>query len=109
LIPRYGAIGAAAGASAGLMVHNLLKQVGLRLVTGLSLFDVRYSGTYVAIGLATISVLLTHWALPGRPFVVLTVATVVSIALFLRCKRVLRVSDVFPEVRRVPLIGALLA
>jgi O-antigen/teichoic acid export membrane protein len=109
LIPRYGALGAAWGAAGGLIVHNVLKQAGLRLATGISLFDARYRSIYAALAAATTALVIVNWALPDQPWLVLSLAAVASIALFVRCRHALRVSDVFPEVRRVPIIGALLA
>ena len=109
LVPRYGAEGAAVGACAGLLFHNCLKQVGLRMATGIRPFEARYRSTYVAIVSATFAILAAHWLMPDKPLVVLAVAGVESILLMLMSKHVLRISDVFPEVRRVPLVGALLA
>jgi O-antigen/teichoic acid export membrane protein len=47
LIPHHGALGAAVSTSATLIVHNILKQIGLRLV-GIGLFDRAYIRLYGA-------------------------------------------------------------
>jgi O-antigen/teichoic acid export membrane protein len=42
LIPRYGALGAAVGTAATLVIYNLLNHAGLLLGTGINLFERRY-------------------------------------------------------------------
>ena len=50
LIPRYGALGAAIGTTVTLVVHNVLKQAGLRLATGINIFEWSMFRVYVIIG-----------------------------------------------------------
>src|SRR5439155_6073224 len=52
LIPRYGALGAAIGTAATLLAHNLFKQIGLWLASGVTPFDRRYTKIYAAIATA---------------------------------------------------------
>ena len=47
LIPQFGALGAAIGTTLTLVVHNLLKQAGLRLGTGISIFEWAHLRVYL--------------------------------------------------------------
>ncbi|MGH2521916.1 MAG: flippase, partial [Anaerolineales bacterium] len=62
LIPRYGALGAALGTCIALVAHNVLKQAGLRLGTGINLFEWRYFRVYLIITLGALGLLLVQWA-----------------------------------------------
>src|SRR5436305_11135399 len=58
LIPRYGALGAAIGTCGTLVAHNIFKQAGLLLGTGINLFEWRYLKVYLTIGLSVVGLLL---------------------------------------------------
>ncbi len=102
LISRFGALGAAVGTTATLVVHNLLKQAGLRLGTGISIFEPRYLRVYViiaagAIGLWVVGTLLRPSLLLG-----LALAGVASLLVILPNRAMLRAGETFPELRRLP-------
>jgi O-antigen/teichoic acid export membrane protein len=102
LIPRYGALGAAVGSCATMIVFNLLKQAGLRMGTGISLFDRRYVRVYGVIALGT-AALLALQAVPQVPPVVdFAFAVVVALAVVGLNRRILDVATTFPELLRVP-------
>ncbi len=107
LIPRYGPLGAALGTLATLVAHNLLKQFGLRLGTGIPLFRVSSIPLYatVALGSGGLYLLVERFdlslaaaALPA----LLPVVAVIAVA-----RRDLRIEDTFPELARLPLVGRL--
>ncbi len=109
LIPRHGALGAAIATALTLVGHNALKQTGLRLGTGITIFDWRYLRIYLVI-VASAGLLLgvqvlfdPHLAVGA----VLVAAT--SFLVLLVGRSELDVGDTFPEVLRVPIIGRLLS
>jgi O-antigen/teichoic acid export membrane protein len=120
LIPLYGPLGAAIGTTTSLIVHNVLKQIGLNRVTGISLFDARYLRVYVVIAAGALGLLLVQASLgPFRGsaialgvdpvFVVeLALAGVVSLAVLALTRSQLRIGRTFPELFRLPLVGRLL-
>ena len=109
LIPRYGAIGAAAATGATLIVHNLFKQAGLRLGTGIDPFETRYLRVYGWIALAVVVTLLPQWLLPVPPAVTILMAAVVSLGVVRVTRKELALQDTFPEVARLPFVRRLVA
>jgi len=108
LIWRYGALGAAIGTAAGLIVHNVLKQTALGIATTVQFFDPRYLRIYsgIAVGFAA----LIAVRVLGRHSFLLDLAVVASasVAVVLHSRRVLAASDTFPELLRFPLARRLL-
>ncbi len=49
LIPRLGPLGAALSASASLVLHSVIRQIGLHYIAGIPLFDMAYAGLYLRI------------------------------------------------------------
>jgi O-antigen/teichoic acid export membrane protein len=107
--PRYGAWGVAAATSASMVLHNVLKQLGLRLATGVTLFDRRYVGFYLALAASATGLMGANWLMPESPIAVLAMTAMASGAVLFFSRRVLKIADVFPEIRRVPFLRALLA
>jgi O-antigen/teichoic acid export membrane protein len=108
LIPRYGALGAAAGTTATLVFHNLLKQLGLRLHTDVRLFEPRYLRVYVVIAAAAMGLLLLRLYVTAPFALELAVAALAS-ALVLRLSRHhLELDETMPELARLPLVARLL-
>ncbi len=104
LIPRYGAMGAASGTAASIVLYNLLKQWGLHRGTGIALFDRQYLSLYVTITAATMS--LVALGPLGAPTVLrLLVVVLASGSVVLMGRHVLAMGELFPELRRVPLVG----
>lgn len=102
LIPRWGAVGAAIGTLSALVFHNVLKQTGLRLGTGISLFDRRYARVYVVIGGAAAGLLAVQ-TLTEAPVAASVALAVVASALVVRLNRTsLTLGDTFPEIKKVP-------
>jgi O-antigen/teichoic acid export membrane protein len=109
LVPHYGPLGAAIATSSTMIVHNTLKQLALRQSAGISLFDPRYAGLYASVATCAIGLMVMQWMLPAHPMVMVSMATMGSLVTLLVCKRALMVSEVFPEVLKVPVLRALLA
>lgn len=102
LIPRYGALGAAIGTSATLVIHNLLKQAGLGRDTGIALFDRSALRVYVVIALAAALLValtfLVELTLPAQ----LAVVAVTAAAVLALNRDVLQIAETFPAVARLP-------
>jgi len=102
LIPRWGPVGAAAGTLSALVVHNVLKQTGLRLGTGISLFDRRYSRVYVVIAGAAVALLAFQALTDAPPWASLAMAVAASILVVRTNRSLLTLGDTFPELTRLP-------
>ena len=104
LVPAFGALGAAFALSGTMVLHNLMKQVGLRMATGFSLMDRRYAGAYALI-LCGGGALLTLQLLGSQSaFLLFPAAALASVVVFAFTKNTLRIGEVFPELRRIPLL-----
>ncbi|MDX1416294.1 MAG: flippase [Candidatus Promineifilaceae bacterium] len=108
LIPRYGALGAAIGTTSTLVLHNIFKQAGLRLGTGISVFDPKYRRVYGIIIVAALSVGLVQTVLDPPVYVSIGLAGVASILVFRLNRHLLNVEETFPELLRLPLMRWLL-
>jgi O-antigen/teichoic acid export membrane protein len=102
LIPQYGALGAAVGTTLTLVIHNLLKQGGLRLGTGISIFEWQHLRVYLVIVGATVILLAVNTIVAPPTLVQLGLAAVVSLAVLLLNRSSLRMGETFPELRRLP-------
>lgn len=108
LIPRYGAFGAAVGTGVTLIIHNILKQTGLRLGTGINLFDRRYFRVYVIISLSALGLLLIQAITSAPVYVSIALAGLASFLVIRLNRRLLNVEETFPELLRLPLMRRLL-
>ncbi|MBI5031558.1 MAG: flippase [Chloroflexi bacterium] len=104
LIPRYGALGAAIGTSGTLIAHNIFKQVGLRLGTGISLFESRYLKVYLIIALSALGLLLVQLMTSLPFFVSFVLAAIASVLVLWLSRKSLNVGQVFPELLRFPML-----
>ena len=104
LIPRYGALGAAIGTCATLVAHNFLKQAGLRLGTGINLFEWRYLKVYLSITVAAGGLLVAQLAFSLNIGISLALALLASALVLALNRSSLRVGDRFPELQRFRLI-----
>jgi len=108
LVPRYGALGAAIGTCGALVAHNVLKHAGLRLGTGIRLFQWRYMKVYASIAIAAAALWILQAAAAPPVFVGLALAAVVSLLVLRINRRLLRADEMFPEMMRLPLAKQLL-
>jgi O-antigen/teichoic acid export membrane protein len=110
LIPRYGALGAAVGTSAGLIMQNLLRQVCLRHASGdISFFEKRYVSFFLMLGSSAAGLYLIQLFTPDNIYIALTLAFAVSTSVLWLVKKHLKIADIFPEILRLPVVGRLLA
>ena len=102
LIPQYGALGAAIGTTLTLVIHNLLKQAGLRFGTGISVFDSAHIRVYAIIAVAALGLAGLNAALKPPFLIQGALAALASIAVFRLNRSSLRLSETFPELARLP-------
>lgn len=108
LIPRYGALGAAVGTTSILVIFNIFKQAGLRLGTGINIFEWQYFRVYLIIALSALSLFLVQ-VLTSAPFYVsIVLAGIVSLLVLRLNRNSLNVEKTFPEILRLPLVRRLL-
>ena len=102
LVPKFGALGAAVAMLASLVLHNILKQAGLVLGTGVHLFEWRYLRVYALMVVLAAGL----FALPAAGVtsipVNLALAAVASIVLIRVNARMLDLDEMFPEILRWP-------
>ena len=108
LIPKYGALGAAIGTTSTLVLHNILKQSGLRLGTGVNLFDRRYVRVYIIITLSVLGLLLVQLLTSAPVYVSVVLAGLASLLVIRLNRHLLNVEQTFPELLRLPLVRQLL-
>lgn len=103
LIRAYGALGAALGTSATIVAHNILKQLGLRLGTGIAVFDARYVRMYLIIVLAATGLLAVGYWAPQTP---LTFGFAAAASLFVVGvnRKSLAITETFPELSSISLV-----
>jgi O-antigen/teichoic acid export membrane protein len=111
LIPRYGAFGAACGTSGTMVAHSILKQVGLRFGTGISLFEWKHFKVYLSIAIGAAGLLVAQSFLPtnyslSSPYVYISIAlaAIVSLVVVGLNRKDLNVAQTFPELLRFPLM-----
>ena len=108
LVPPFGVMGAAVSLTITLIVHNVLKQVGLYYATGIALPARRLVRPFAAVG-ATIVALSALLVFGVRTPALLVLAAVAASVLVLGyARRTLRIGEVFPELRRIRYLRPLL-
>lgn len=108
LIPRYGALGAAVGTVCTLILHNILKQAGLRLGTGINLFEWRYFKVYLTIAASALGLLLIQSLTSAPVYISILLAGLASFLVFWLNRRLLDIEKTFPELLHVPLFRLIL-
>lgn len=114
LIPRYGALGAACGTCGTMVIHNLLKQAGLRFGTGISLFERKHLKVYASVVLAAAGLLAIQAVMPqnyslAQPYVYASfgITAVVSVLVIGLNRKSLDIGQTFPELLKIPLMRKL--
>ena len=109
LIPQFGAMGAAIGTCATLVLYNILNHLGLKLATKINLFQWRYFRVYLSIALGTLGLTLLQTLLTPPIYLgVLLAGGIAFIVLFIN-RDVLNVESTFPELLRFQLVRMLAA
>jgi O-antigen/teichoic acid export membrane protein len=102
LIPEFGAEGAAMAILLSFVLYNLLKQIALRRVTGVPMFEMAYLPIYATIAITAVIIgVLEVVADPPLP-VALLLAALASILVVALGRRSLRIAETFPELLRFP-------
>ena len=109
LVPSFGALGAAIALSGTLVAHNIFKQTGLRMATGISLLNPRYARCFATLGGGALALVAVRAWAPDSLFVLVPVAALVSFGILALTRGTLRIDQVFPELRRVPILRAVVA
>ena len=105
LIRELGAVGGAIGVTATLVTQNLLYQVGLKRLTGLSFLPKRFIPVYALLTIAAVLLLLVQQTVNPSTPVALGMGSAVVAALMFVGRRSIGVSTAFPEAGRLPMIG----
>ena len=108
LVPPFGAMGAAVSLTITLIVHNLLKQVGLRRATGIALPARRLVRPFAAIAVAIVAMAALLVLGARMPALVVPAAVVASVAVLAYARQNLRIAEVFPELSRIRYLRPLL-
>ena len=104
LIPPYGALGAAIATSSTLVVHNILKQWGLKRGTGIGLFQREDAVVYVSIVGTAAALLILYWLAQPPIWLTFPLVALGSLIVVLSSRRVLRAGETFPELARFRII-----
>ncbi len=102
LIPTFGALGAAIGTSTALILHNVLKQIGLQRRTGIALFDGEALRVYAVIAAGAVALLVVELLTNLGLIVGTALAAFVSAIVLALTRDELRIGDTFPEIARIP-------
>ncbi len=108
LIPRYGALGAACGTAGTMIIHNILKQTGLRFASGLSLFDKKYLSFYALIIGSSLGLFAVQEIFEVPLYLAVVLCLLVSLYVLWVSKTKLNVKENFPELLQLPLVGKFL-
>jgi O-antigen/teichoic acid export membrane protein len=108
LVPRYAALGAAFAVCATIVAHSWLMQVFLRRTAGISAFDWPHVKLWIMVVAATALLWYGQRQLDLPLVAGLVVVGLVTLVLLRLGGRMLDLDYVFPELRRLPLVGRLL-
>jgi O-antigen/teichoic acid export membrane protein len=107
LIPRWGALGAAAGTTGTLVVHNLLKQAGLRRCSRIPTLPLGYVFAWLTLAGAAAALFLLSAAVTIPFWLALVVSAAAGVGALRAFSRSLDLETTFPQVARVPLMRIL--
>jgi O-antigen/teichoic acid export membrane protein len=107
LAQQYGAVGIAAANLCALVVQNVLQQAALRRAIGTSFVDRSCVPCYLVILACAFALALFQKLLDPQPLLALIAATAASLLVLLVSRSAIELADTFPELRRVPILRAL--
>lgn len=109
LIRRYGALGAAMGTTASLMLRTIFNQVGLHVCgTGIRLIEWPFLRVYAVAVLLSVALLAAQRVASLPPLASVIFAAFGFLVLLRLTRRIVRPDVAFPELMRVPLLRRLL-
>ena len=109
LIPGHGALGAAIGTAATLIIYNILMQVGLLPASKFTAFDHRYLPVYLSIALGAGGLFLVQSLRSMSLYLAVLLVASMSFLVFSVTKKTLRIAETFPELLKVPLMRLIFA
>lgn len=108
LIPLYGALGATIATAGSMIVHNCLKQMGLKWLGGLQVFDWSFTAVYLVIFGAGAGLLVIQQVFQPQLLIMLVLAACASFGVLRFCQDKLDVQTNFPELLKIPFLGKIL-
>ncbi len=87
-----------------MIVHNLLKQLGLRLSTTVNFFEPRYTKIYLSIALSSVGLVLIQQLISAHIYISLVLVMLTSMFVVGLNRKSLKVAQTFPELLRFPLV-----
>lgn len=107
VVPTFDAIGAASVKAGSIVLINVLLQVGLARGTGVRFFDGRFTTVYASMAVAVLGLWVVQQALAPPLAVGVVLTGVVWLVLLRASRRTLRIGQIFPELRKIPLARSL--
>ena len=104
LIPRYGALGAAIATTVAMIVHNIFKQAGLKMASGIRIFEWKYFSFYLILAAGATGLFLIQYFFSTSIYLSIPLAGAVSIAIFFITRDKLDIEDTFPELLKWPMM-----
>jgi O-antigen/teichoic acid export membrane protein len=108
LVPRLGGAGGALAVTGTIVAYNVLNQLGLRGCAGVGRVPAACVETWAKIAGAVAVIGLLDGALGLAPLPLFALIALASAVLLSSCRRALDLSNTFPELARVPLVGRFL-
>ena len=108
LIPQHGALEATIATAASMIVHNLLKQLGLKYLGGMKFFEASYFPIYAMIFGSAVTLFLVQSVWQPNILVMFGAGALVSFVLLRASNRILDIQATFPELLKLPLMGKVL-
>jgi O-antigen/teichoic acid export membrane protein len=108
LIPAMGALGAGIGTAAGQLCYTILRQTFVRVAVGVKSVDQEHVGFYVTMAAMGAVFLTIRLVAPTNPWIIAPPVLLGVWAVFMSARSSLSVSDTFPELARIPLLGRIL-
>ena len=106
LIRMYGPIGAAVGTTTTLLIHNLMKQLAVRAVTGVRLFDGGRASLFATMAVSATALLVIEMLVSPPLMIGLGLAALASLIVLAQGRHLLEFDDTFPELMRFRVVQA---
>lgn len=103
-IPQYGAVGAAIAYSTALVMNNVMYHIGLVRFTSTKIFETKYITLYLMIATVAISLGIAQLSFNFSIWIGLPIAAIISLIVLRLTANQLQVSDIFPELLKVPIL-----
>ncbi len=107
LIPKFGALGATIASASTMIIHNIFKQAGLRMTSGINIFNWEYFSFYLMIIAGAAILFLVQFFVTSKVFVLVPLTVAISAGLFMLSRDKLKVEETFPELLKIPFLRAI--